>query len=178
MSRVGKKPITIPTGVQVKIEGAGVRVKGPKGELARSPETGIGVKIENGQIVVSRQSDDRIQRAKHGLVRSDLNNMIIGVSQGYQKTLEISGVGFRAQVQGRNLTLALGYSHPTVFVLPTGIEASVDKQTVVTIKGADKYRVGQVAAEIRGLKLPEPYKGKGIKYAGEVIERKEGKTSK
>jgi large subunit ribosomal protein L6 len=104
--------------------------------------------------------------------------MVSGVSQGYQKTLEINGVGFRAQVQGRNLTLALGFSHPTVFALPAGIDASVDKQTVITIKGADKYLVGQVAAEIRDLKLPEPYKGKGIKYSGEVIERKEGKTSK
>ena len=178
MSRVGKKPILIPSGVQVKVEENGVRVKGPKGELTRSLENGISVKIENGQMVVTRQSDDRIHRAKHGLLRSDLNNMVIGVSQGYQKTLEISGVGFRAQVQGRSLSLALGFSHPTVFALPTGIEASVDKQTVVTIKGADKYWVGQVAAQIRDLKPPEPYKGKGIKYAGEVIERKEGKTSK
>jgi len=178
MSRVGKKPIVIPSGVQVKIEGNGVRVKGPKGELNRSLETGIGVKVENNQVLVTRQSDDRIHRAKHGLLRNDIHNMVVGVSQGYQKTLEISGVGFRAQVQGRTLNLALGFSHPTVFALPPGIEASVDKQTVVTIKGADKYWVGQVAAQIRDLKLPEPYKGKGIKYAGEVIERKEGKTSK
>ena len=178
MSRVGKKPILIPSGVQVKIEGNVVRVKGPKGELSRAMETRIGVKVENNQVLITRQSDDRIQRAKHGLFRSYINNMVIGVSQGYQKTLEIAGVGFRAQIQGRNLSLALGFSHPTVFVLPTGIEASVDKQTVVTIKGADKYWVGQVAAQIRDLKPPEPYKGKGIKYAGEVIERKEGKTSK
>ena len=178
MSRVGKKPILIPSGVQVNVEGNGVRVKGPKGELTRSLENGIAVKIENGHVVLTRQSDDRIHRAKHGLLRSDLNNMVVGVSQGYQKTLEISGVGFRAQVQGRNLSFALGFSHPTVFALPTGIEASVDKQTMVTIKGADKYWVGQVAAQIRDLKPPEPYKGKGIKYAGEVIERKEGKTSK
>ena len=178
MSRVGKKPILIPSGVQVNVEGNGVRVKGPKGELTRSLENGIAVKIENGHVVLTRQSDDRIHRAKHGLLRSDLNNMVVGVSQGYQKTLEISGVGFRAQIQGRNLSFALGFSHPTVFALPTGIEASVDKQTMVTIKGADKYWVGQVAAQIRDLKPPEPYKGKGIKYAGEVIERKEGKTSK
>ncbi|MEK6683630.1 MAG: 50S ribosomal protein L6 [Nitrospirota bacterium] len=178
MSRVGKKPILIPSGVQVNVEGNGVRVKGPKGELTRSLENGIAVKIENGHVVLTRQSDDRIHRAKHGLLRSDLNNMVVGVSQGYQKTLEIIGVGFRAQLQGRNLSFALGFSHPTVFALPTGIEASVDKQTMVTIKGADKYWVGQVAAQIRDLKPPEPYKGKGIKYAGEVIERKEGKTSK
>jgi len=178
MSRVGKKPILIPSGVQVKVDPKGVHIKGPKGELTRSLESGIVAKVEDGRVVVTRQSDDRLQRAKHGLFRSDLNNMVNGVSQGYQKTLEISGVGFRAQVQGRNLTLALGFSHPTVFALPAGIDASVDKQTVITIKGADKYLVGQVAAEIRELKRPEPYKGKGIKYSGEVIERKEGKTSK
>ncbi|HET6466680.1 MAG TPA: 50S ribosomal protein L6 [Nitrospiria bacterium] len=178
MSRVGKKPILVPSGVQVKVEEKGVRIKGPKGELTRGMEMGIGVTVEDGRVVVTRRDDDRLHRAKHGLFRSDLNNMVIGVSQGYQKSLEISGVGFRAQVQGRNLTLALGFSHPTVFALPTGIEATVDKQTLITIKGADKYLVGQVAAEIRDLKLPEPYKGKGIKYAGEVIERKEGKTSK
>ncbi|HTN44135.1 MAG TPA: 50S ribosomal protein L6 [Nitrospiria bacterium] len=178
MSRVGKKPILIPSGVQVKVDEKKVHIKGPKGELSRLMESGIGAKVEDGRVVVTRQSDDRLQRAKHGLFRSDLNNMVNGVSQGYQKTLEISGVGFRAQVQGRNLTLALGFSHPTVFVLPAGIDASVDKQTVITIKGADKYLVGQVAAEIRDLKRPEPYKGKGIKYSGEVIERKEGKTSK
>ena len=178
MSRVGKKPILIPSGVQVKVDEKGVHIKGPKGELTRSLESGIGAKVEDGRVVVTRQSDDRFHRAKHGLFRSDLNNMVSGVSQGYQKTLEINGVGFRAQVQGRNLTLALGFSHPTVFSLPAGIDASVDKQTVITIKGADKYLVGQVAAEIRDLKLPEPYKGKGIKYSGEVIERKEGKTSK
>ncbi|MBI3610639.1 MAG: 50S ribosomal protein L6 [Nitrospirae bacterium] len=178
MSRVGNKPILIPSGVQVQLEQKGVRVKGPKGELTRSLETGIGVKVENGQVIVTRQSDDRFHRAKHGLLRSDLNNMIAGVTKNYEKTLEISGVGFRAQLQGRNLSMTLGYSHPVVFALPPGIEASVEKQTVITIKGADKYRVGQVAAQIRDLKPPEPYKGKGIKYADEVIKRKEGKTSK
>jgi len=178
MSRVGKKPIPIPSGVQVKIEENLVRVKGPKGELTRPLEGNFQLKIENGQVLVTRKADDRIHRARHGLLRSYISNMVIGVSQGYQKTLEISGVGFRAQVQGRNLTLALGFSHPTVYALPPGIEASVDKQTVVTVKGADKYWVGQVAAQIRDLKPPEPYKGKGIKYQGEVIERKEGKTSK
>jgi large subunit ribosomal protein L6 len=178
MSRVGKKPVLIPSGVQVKVDEKGVWAKGTKGEMTRSLESGIGVRVEDGRIVLTRQSEDRIHRAKHGLLRSDIHNMIVGVSQGYQKTLEISGVGFRAAIQGRNLSLSLGFSHPTVFALPAGIEASVDKQTVITIKGANKYLVGQVAAEIRDLKPPEPYKGKGIKYAGEVIERKEGKTSK
>lgn len=178
MSRLGKKPIVIPSGVQVQVDSKGVRVNGPKGELLRPLEAGIGVKVENGHVVVTRQQDDREHRSRHGLFRSDVQNMVVGVSQGYQKTLEINGVGFRAQVQGRNLSLTLGFSHPVVFALPAGIEASVDKQTVVTIKGADKYLVGQVAAQIRNLKPPEPYKGKGIKYTDEVIVRKEGKTSK
>jgi len=178
MSRVGKKPIPIPTGVQVKVENNSIRVKGTKGEMVRGFEDGIDVKVEDGRILLTRRSEDRSRRALHGLLRSDIYNMVVGVTTGYQKTLEISGVGFRAQVQGRNLTLVLGFSHPTVFALPAGIEAAVDKQTVITIKGINKYLVGQVAAEIRELKPPEPYKGKGIKYAGEVIERKEGKTSK
>jgi large subunit ribosomal protein L6 len=178
MSRVGKKPIPIPAGVQVKLENNSIRVKGSKGEMVRRFEDGIDVKVEDGRILLSRRFEDRAHRALHGLLRSDIHNMVIGVTTGYQKTLEITGVGFRAQIQGRNLTLALGYSHPTVFALPAGIDASVEKQTVITVKGSNKYLVGQVASEIRDLRLPEPYKGKGIKYAGEVIERKEGKTSK
>lgn len=178
MSRVGEKPVVIPSGVQVHVDDKAVRVRGPKGELTHPRESKIGVHVENGQVLVTRQSDDRLLRAKHGLFRADISNMITGVTQGYQKTLEIIGVGFRAQVQGRNLTLALGFSHPTVFMLPPGIEVSVEKQTIITIKGIDKYWVGQTAAQIRKLKPPEPYKGKGIKYIDEVIERKEGKTSK
>lgn len=178
MSRIGKKAIPVPSGVQVKVESGQVRIKGPKGELTGRIENGIDVKLEDGNLIVSRQSDDRLIRAKHGLTRAILSNMVIGVSQGYQKTLEMTGVGYRAQAQGRNLTLALGFSHPVIYTLRAGIEVSVEKQTMITIKGADKYWVGQVAAEIRHLKPPEPYKGKGIKYSGERIVRKEGKTGK
>ncbi|HEY4485956.1 MAG TPA: 50S ribosomal protein L6 [Nitrospiria bacterium] len=178
MSRVGKKPIDIPSGVQVNVDAKSARVKGPKGELTLAIEQGISVKVENGQIQVSRQSEDRKGRSLHGLMRACLNNMVHGVTQGFQKTLEISGVGFRAQVQGRNLSLSLGFSHPTIFALPPGIDASVEKQTIITLKGADRYWVGQTAAQIRALKPPEPYKGKGVKYSNEVIQRKEGKTSK
>lgn len=178
MSRLGRMPINIPSGVQVRVDKTKVHVKGPKGELSRSMEQGIDVKVEDNKIVVTRKNDERLTRSKHGMYRTLLNNMVVGVTRGFQKSLEISGVGFRAQVQGRNINFALGFSHPTVFALPAGIEATVEKQTMVTIKGNDKYWVGQVAAQIRGLKPPEPYKGKGIKYAGEVIVRKEGKTGK
>jgi large subunit ribosomal protein L6 len=178
MSRVGKKPITIPAGVQVRVEGEKVWVKGPKGELTRMVDSRMQVSVEEGRLIVKRQNEDRQTRALHGLFRSHLNNMVVGVTQGYQKTLEISGVGFRAQLQGRALQLSLGFSHPIEFSLPPGIDVRVDKQTAITVQGADKYLVGQVAANLRSLKPPEPYKGKGIKYTGEVIIRKEGKTGK
>ncbi len=178
MSRLGKIPLPIPSSVQVTVKGGRVRVKGPKGDLTHPIEKGVGVRIEKERLWVTRENDERLTRASQGLLRSHVRNMIGGVTQEYQKTLEISGVGFRAQIQGRNLTMNLGFSHPTIYSLPAGIEATVEKQTVIKLKGADKYWVGQAAAQIRALRPPEPYKGKGIKYAGEVIERKEGKTSK
>lgn len=178
MSRVGRKPVEIPAGVQVKVEKGRILVKGPKGELSRALARGIEVGIENNQALVRRASDDRQSRSLHGLVRKEIENMVVGVTKGFQKTLEISGVGFRAAVSGKALNLTLGYSHPVQFPLPPGIEASVEKQTVITVKGADRAVVGQTAADIRGLRPPEPYKGKGIKYAGERIIRKEGKTGK
>lgn len=178
MSRIGKKPVFIPSGVDVKVEKNNVLIKGPKGELNKEFHPRIGIKVEGGNILVSRASNDKLDRALHGLSRSIIANMVTGVTKGYEKSLEISGVGYRAQMQGSSLTLSLGFSHPINFELPKGIEAVVDKQTNITIKGIDKYLVGQIAANIRGLKSPEPYKGKGIKYAGEHIRRKEGKTGK
>ncbi|MBI5182376.1 MAG: 50S ribosomal protein L6 [Nitrospirae bacterium] len=178
MSRIGKKPVSIPSGVDVKVEKNNVFIKGPKGELNKEFHPRIGIKVEGGNILVSRASDDKLDRALHGLSRSIIANMVTGVTKGYEKSLEISGVGYRAQMQGRSIALSLGFSHPINFELPKGIEAVVDKQTNITIKGIDKYLVGQIAANIRGLKRPEPYKGKGIKYAGEHIRRKEGKTGK
>ncbi len=178
MSRLGKKPIDLPSGIQVNVEKTQFKVKGPKGELTHHLEPGISIEVKEGKISLSRENDDRVSRARHGLMRSILQNMVTGVSEGFQKVLEIKGVGFRAQVQGKNLNLTLGFSHPTVFALPKGIEASVEKQTVLTLKGMDKREVGQTAALIRSLRPPEPYKGKGIKYSDEIIRRKEGKTGK
>lgn len=178
MSRVGLKKIPIPSGVNVKIDEQGVHVKGPKGESQKSIRSEVAVAVEGSDVVVSRSSDDRFVRSLHGLTRNEINNMILGVTRGYEKILEINGVGYRAAVQGRNLVLNLGYSHPIHFELPKGIDASVEKQTIVTIKGIDKYLVGEVAAKIRSLKEPEPYKGKGVKYRDERIIRKEGKTGK
>jgi large subunit ribosomal protein L6 len=178
MSRVGKKPVVIPSGVQVKVEGQEIHVKGPKGQLSRSMDSRLKLVVKDGQVQVEREQDDRLTRSLHGLIRSNINNMLIGVSQGYQKILEINGVGFRAQLQGKSLQLNLGFSRPVIFPLPSGIDAKVEKQNVITIQGVDKQQVGQVAADIKAIKPPEPYKGKGIKYAGEVILRKEGKTGK
>lgn len=178
MSRVGRKPIPIPSGIDVKVDKNSISVKGPKGQLKQNFHPRIGIKLDAGNILVSRSSDDKLDRSLHGLTRSIVANMITGVTKGYEKALEISGVGYRAQVQGRSLMLTLGFSHPVEFKLPEGIDAAVDKQTNVTIKGIDKYLVGQVAANIRSLKLPEPYKGKGIKYSDEVVRRKEGKAGK
>jgi large subunit ribosomal protein L6 len=182
MSRVGRKHIAIPAGVTVTSGDEGIRVRGPKGEKVVPLRTGISVAVSKGEkgneIVVTRTGDDRFQRSLHGLIRSEVSNAIIGTTEGYQKILEINGVGYRAAVTGKQLTLNLGYSHPVVFDLPPGIDISVEKQTILTIKGLDKYLVGQVADNIRALKKPEPYKGKGIKYKGEQIIRKEGKTGK
>jgi large subunit ribosomal protein L6 len=178
MSRVGLKKITIPNGVNVKVNPDNVQVKGPKGENQKALRPEIKVDVQGTEIAVSRASDDRFVRSLHGLTRNEIQNMIVGVTQGFEKVLEINGVGFRAAVQGRVLVLNLGYSHPINFELPKGIDATVEKQTTVTIKGIDRYLVGQVAANIRALREPEPYKGKGIKYKDERIIRKEGKTGK
>jgi len=183
MSRVGRKKIVIPSGVTVTVGEGVVRVKGPKGEKSVPLQSSLSAVIANGEdgrkeIVVSRGKEDPFERSLHGLVRSEIYNAVLGTTEGYQKVLEINGVGYRAAVAGRTLTLTLGFSHPILFELPAGIEASVEKQTVLSIKGADKYLVGQVANKIRAMKKPEPYKGKGIKYAGEKLIRKEGKSGK
>lgn len=178
MSRIGKKPIPIPSGVEVKAEGPRVSVKGPLGVLTRAVDSGITVSVSHGQAAVGRTSDVRQQRALHGLVRSDIRNMIEGVTRGYERVLEINGVGFKASLAGRTLNLSLGFTHPVVYTLPDGIEAKVDKQTIVTIRGIDKSLVGQTAADLRAIRPPDVYKAKGVKYAGEVLIRKEGKTGK
>jgi large subunit ribosomal protein L6 len=178
MSRVGRKPITIPSGVEVNSANQVVSVKGPKGMLQWNVVPGVSVAITDGHVQVSRSSDESKVRALHGLVRAEINNMIGGVTKGYEKTLEINGVGYKAQVQGQTMSLNVGYTHPIEFKLPKGIEAKVDKQTVITIRGIDKRLVGQVAANLRAIKRPDVYKQKGIKYAGEVLRKKEGKTGK
>jgi len=178
MSRVGEKKIPIPNGVTVKVDADMVHVKGPKGESKSAIRPDSKVVIEDGCVLVSRSSDTPRHKALHGLSRSEINNMVLGVSEGFEKVLEIKGVGYRVALQGKVLNFSLGYSHPVHFDLPKGIDAVVEKQTVLTIKGIDKYMVGQVAANIRDLRKPEPYKGKGIRYRGEKILRKEGKTGK
>ena len=179
MSRIGRMPIAIPAGVTVEIaENNKVTVKGPKGTLERVLAPEMEIKVEGAEIVVSRPNDLKRMKSLHGLTRTLINNMVIGVTAGYQKVLEINGVGYRAAKQGKTLTLSLGYSHPVEMVDPEGIETTVENQTKITVKGIDKEKVGQFAAEIRSKRGPEPYKGKGIKYADEVIRRKVGKTGK
>ena len=177
MSRIGKKPVPIPQGVKVHVEGATVRAEGPKGKLAQPVPAGLTAKLEGNQIVISRAGDDRKVRALHGLARALVANMVTGVKDGFEKKLEIVGIGYRAQVQGRAIQLALGYSHPVVFPLPEGITAEIDKQTAITLRGPDKAVLGQTAARLRMLRKPDPYKGKGIRYADEVIRRKVGKKA-
>lgn len=178
MSRIGRKPISVPQGVRVTVEGQTVKVEGPKGSLSHGVPALVGASVQNGQLVVSRSADHRTARALHGLTRSLLANMVHGVKEGFEKKLEIVGIGYRAQLQGRTLVLALGYSHPVVFPLPDGIQAEVDRQVLITLRGCDKGLVGQVAATLRSLRKPDPYKGKGIRYVGEVIRRKAGKAGK
>jgi large subunit ribosomal protein L6 len=178
MSRVGKKPVDIPSGVEVKVEGSKISVKGSGGVLTHVIDPLITASVEDGKVLLKRGQEDRKARSIHGLTRSIINNMVVGVNKGFEKNLEISGVGFRAQVQGRTMQLSLGFSHPVNFPLPDGIEAKVDKQTLITLKGRDRHLVGQVAAKLKAIRRPEPYKGKGIKYAGETILRKEGKSGK
>ena len=178
MSRIGKLPINIPSGVTVTVNGDQVNVKGPKGELSQVITGGIAVTTADGQVVVSRPSDDKEHRALHGLYRALIHNMVVGVTEGFEKKLEVNGVGYRAAKSGKKLTLNLGYSHPVEMIDPEGIEAVVEGQNVIIVKGIDKEKVGQYAAEIRDKRRPEPYKGKGIKYADETIRRKVGKTGK
>jgi large subunit ribosomal protein L6 len=169
----------MPSGVEAKLETGKVTVKGPLGEISQDVNPKLTIKKENNQLLVMRPSDQKIYRELHGLTRNLIANMVVGVSKGYEKTLEISGVGFKAAAHGSNLMLSLGFSHPIVFPLPKGIKATVDaKQTQITLKGVDKQLIGQIAANLRSLKKPEPYKGKGIKYSNEVIHRKEGKAGK
>jgi large subunit ribosomal protein L6 len=177
MSRIGKMPIVIPKGVDVKIEdGNKVTVKGPKGTLTQKFSTDMTIKIEDGQVIVERPSDLKRHKAFHGLTRSLVNNMVVGVSEGFKKELEINGVGYRAALQGKTLVLSLGYSHPVEMVPPEGITVEVPAQNRITVSGFDKQAVGEFAAEIRAKRKPEPYLGKGVKYADERIRRKEGKT--
>jgi large subunit ribosomal protein L6 len=176
MSRVGKQPITIPSGVTVTVEPNGVKIKGPKGTLAASTSSLVELKVEGSVLNVGRREDTREARSVHGLTRKLVANMVTGVSEGFRRVLEINGVGYRAESKGNALQLALGYSHPIVFPLPQGVQAKVDKQTVVTLEGADRQVLGETAAAIRKLRPPEPYKGKGIKYAEETIRRKAGKA--
>ncbi len=179
MSRVGKKPIDIPSGVDAKLETGKVTVKGPLGEISQDVNPKLTIKKENNKLLVERPTNQKIYRELHGLTRNLIANMVSGVSKGYEKTLDITGVGFKASAQGTNLMLNLGFSHPIVYPLPKGIKATVDaKQTQITLKGVDKQLVGQIAANIRSLKKPEPYKGKGIKYEGERLIRKSGKSGK
>ena len=178
MSRIGKMPIAIPAGVTVEVaENNKVTVKGPKGTLSRVLAPQMEIKIEGAEVVVNRPNDLKQMKSLHGLTRTLINNMVVGVTQGYEKVLEINGVGYRAAKEGKKLNLTLGYSHPVIMEDPEGLESSVDQNRII-IKGIDKEKVGQYAAEIRSKRGPEPYKGKGIKYADEVIRRKAGKTGK
>ena len=178
MSRIGRQPVAVPAGVTVDIkEGNVVAVKGPKGTLERALPIEMTIKMEDGHVVVTRPNDLKKMKALHGLTRTLIHNMIVGVSEGYQKVLEVNGVGYRAAKQGKKLVLNLGYSHPVEMEDPEGLESSVDGNKII-IKGISKEKVGQYAADIRDKRRPEPYKGKGIKYADEVIRRKVGKTGK
>lgn len=176
MSRIGRLPITLPKGVEVKIEGDKVTVKGPKGTLDMQIMPDIAVSLEENRVSVTRASEIKSVRAAHGMTRAIINNMVQGVSNGFEKILEINGVGYRAQMQGSKLVLALGFSHPVEVQPPAGIELAVDGPTKVIVKGIDRQKVGQIAANIRGYRPPEPYKGKGIRYAGEYVIRKAGKS--
>ena len=176
MSRIGKQPIAIPPKVKVEINGQQVQVEGPKGRLSWELPRRTSLRVDNGRVVVSRQGDDAQAKALHGLSRALVNNMVRGVSEGFVKKLEIQGVGFKAAVQGKAVNLSLGYSHPVIYPIPDQIKVTVDENTKLTIEGPDRQVVGQVAAEIRSFYPPEPYKGKGVRYADERVVRKEGKT--
>ena len=178
MSRIGKKPIELPKGVKLEVKDGMVSVEGPKGRLGRPLLEGLEVEITDAQAQVKRNREDKRTRSYHGLMRTLVANMVDGVSKGFEKKLEIVGIGYRSELKGNSLTFYLGYSHPIEFPLPPGISAEVEKQTQVTIKGIDKELVGQISAKIRDLRKPDPYKGKGVKYANEVLRKKAGKTGK
>lgn len=176
MSRIGKQPIPVPPGVDINIDGTAVRIKGPKGQLERELHRDMIIKHEEGQLVVERPSDNKLHRSLHGLTRTLLSNMVVGVTAGFQKNLELVGVGYRASKQGNKLVLAVGYSHPVEIEPESGLEIEVPVPTKISIKGVDKEKVGALAAKVRSVREPEPYKGKGIKYEGEKIRRKAGKA--
>jgi large subunit ribosomal protein L6 len=178
MSRIGRLPIPVPAGVDVSIDGSLVMVKGPKGALTHTVVEPISISREDGELLVTRPDDERDSRARHGLTRTLVNNMVVGVTQGYTKTMEIVGVGYRVTAKGSNLEFALGYSHPVPVEAPKGITFVVESPIKFRVEGIDKQQVGEVAANIRKLRKPDPYKGKGVRYAGEVVRRKVGKTGK
>jgi large subunit ribosomal protein L6 len=179
VSRIGRLPVVVPKGVEVVIKGASVHVKGPKGELQQTFPASIEISMNEGAIEVKRPSDERTHRSLHGMTRALINNMVVGVSTGFEKVLEVNGVGYRAEIQGNNLVLYVGYSHPVVMEPPTGISFDADMKTrQIKVKGYDKALVGQIAADIRKVRPPEPYQGKGIKYLDEKIRRKAGKAGK
>ena len=178
MSRIGRKPVVVPAGVEVTVNGNVVTVKGPKGQLTQEISKNMTVEVKEGEVVVTRPSDNREDRAQHGLARTLINNMIIGVTSGYEKKMQLIGVGYKAEKKGKTLVMNLGYSHPVEMEDPEGITTEVPSATEVVVKGMDKALVGNYAANIRAWRKPEPYKGKGIKYVDEVIRRKEGKTGK
>ena len=179
MSRIGRLPITVPSGVDVSLDGDVVTVKGPKGELKHTVANPISVqRAEDGTLTVNRPNDERLSRSLHGLTRTLIANMVIGVTQGYEKKLEIVGTGYRVQAKGSNLEFALGYSHPITVEPPAGVTFAVEAPTRVSVSGIDKQAVGEVAANLRKLRKPDPYKGKGVRYAGEVVKRKVGKAGK
>ena len=177
MSRIGKLPIPVPDGVEVRVDGARVHVKGPRGELERTFQPAMQITLTDGHVAVTRPSDEARQRALHGLTRSLIANMVTGVSEGYEKRLEIHGVGYRAEQKGANLVFSVGYSHTVTVEPPAGIALDLDSPTRVKVSGIDKEKVGQMAAEIRAIRPPEPYKGKGIRYVGEHVRRKAGKAT-
>lgn len=176
MSRIGNQPMSIPNGVDITLDGHTLTVKGPKGTLSHKLPQSMQVEVTADEVKVTRPSDDKEHKSLHGLTRSLINNMVIGVTKGYSKTLEIVGVGYRAAMKGKNLNLTLGFSHPVIMEPPAGIEFETPEPTKIIVKGADKEVVGQVAAEIRDWRKPEPYKGKGVRYEGEHVRRKAGKT--
>ena len=178
MSRIGRLPVTVPSGVEVTIEGQDVTVKGPKGELNLSVARPIEVAVENGQVLVTRPDDERESRSLHGLTRTLIANNILGVTQGYSKSLEVVGTGYRVTARGSDIEFALGFSHPVVVSPPAGISFQVEGNNRLTVSGIDKQAVGEVAANIRKIRKPEPYKGKGVRYAGEVVRRKTGKSGR